>query len=92
MKKFNGISWLGSVAIVAGVAGVFIALASGIVVLLAIFAHMVRAKIQVMVRCILRKYGYPPDLQAKPVQTVLEQAEALSAQWVVDRLECLGSA
>ncbi|MBR4878053.1 MAG: DUF3387 domain-containing protein [Rhodocyclaceae bacterium] len=27
--------------------------------------------------CILRKYGYPPDLQAAAVQTVLQQAEAL---------------
>ncbi len=30
---------------------------------------------------ILRKYGYPPDLQDKAVQTVLQQAEALSAEW-----------
>ena len=27
---------------------------------------------------ILRKHGYPPDNQAKAVQTVLEQAEQLS--------------
>jgi hypothetical protein len=27
------------------------------------------------------KYGYPPDLQDAAVQTVLLQAEALSAEW-----------
>ena len=31
---------------------------------------------------ILRKYGYPPDKQAKATQTVLEQAEVLSALWM----------
>ena len=36
-----------------------------------------RAKIRVMVRRVLRKYGYPPDLQSEAVKTVLEQAELL---------------
>ena len=40
-----------------------------------------RAKIRVMVRRILRKYGYPPDLQAEATKLVLEQAEALCADW-----------
>ena len=26
-------------------------------------------------------YGYPPDLQDAAVQNVLQQAEALSAEW-----------
>jgi len=30
---------------------------------------------------ILRKHGYPPDMQGKATQTVLEQAEVLSAEW-----------
>jgi type I restriction enzyme, R subunit len=34
-----------------------------------------------MVRRILRKYGYPPDLQAEATILVLEQAEALCADW-----------
>jgi type I restriction enzyme R subunit len=38
-----------------------------------------RARIRVLVKRILRKYGYPPDLQDVAVQTVLQQAEALSA-------------
>ncbi|MGJ8513920.1 type I restriction endonuclease subunit R [Carnimonas bestiolae] len=38
-----------------------------------------RARIRVLVKRILRKYGYPPDLQDAAVQTVLKQAEALSA-------------
>ena len=40
-----------------------------------------RAKIRVMVRRILSKYGYPPDLADAAVQTVLAQAELLSAAW-----------
>jgi type I restriction enzyme R subunit len=36
---------------------------------------------RVLVKKILRKYGYPPDLQDAAVQTVLQQAEALSADW-----------
>ncbi len=40
-----------------------------------------RAKIRVMVKRILNKYGYPPDLQAEAVKTVLAQAELLSAVW-----------
>jgi type I restriction enzyme, R subunit len=40
-----------------------------------------RARMRVLVKRILRKYGYPPDLQDKAVQTVLQQAEALSASW-----------
>lgn len=41
-----------------------------------------RAKIRVMVKRILRKYGYPPDMQEKATETVLEQAELLAADWV----------
>jgi type I restriction-modification system DNA methylase subunit len=41
----------------------------------------VRAKLRVLVKSILRKYGYPPDTQEKATQTVLEQAEVLSAAW-----------
>jgi type I restriction enzyme R subunit len=37
----------------------------------------VRAKLRVMVRRILRKYGYPPDKQERATLTVLEQAELL---------------
>ena len=40
-----------------------------------------RARMRVLVKRILRKHGYPPDLQAAAVQTVLQQAEALSAAW-----------
>ena len=40
-----------------------------------------RARLRVLVKRILKKYGYPPDLQDQAVQTVLQQAEALSSQW-----------
>lgn len=42
-----------------------------------------RARMRVLVKRILRKHGYPPDLQDVAVQTVLRQAEALSASWAV---------
>jgi type I restriction enzyme R subunit len=42
----------------------------------------VRAKIRVMIKRILRRYGYPPDKQEKATQTVLEQAEVLCREWV----------
>lgn len=40
-----------------------------------------RARLRILVKKILRKYGYPPDLQDSAVQTVLQQAEALSSNW-----------
>jgi type I restriction enzyme, R subunit len=40
-----------------------------------------RARMRVLVKRLLRKYGYPPDLQDAAVQNVLQQAEALSAEW-----------
>jgi type I restriction enzyme, R subunit len=39
------------------------------------------AIMRVLVKRILRKYGYPPDLQDAVVQNVLHQAEVLSLQW-----------
>ena len=42
----------------------------------------VRAQLRVLVKRVLRKYGYPPDKQEKATRTVLEQAEVLSAGWV----------
>jgi type I restriction enzyme R subunit len=41
----------------------------------------VRARIRVIVKRILRKYGYPPDKQEQATQTVLEQAEVLCKAW-----------
>ncbi|MGD1082238.1 MAG: HsdR family type I site-specific deoxyribonuclease [Candidatus Sulfotelmatobacter sp.] len=43
----------------------------------------IRANLRVLVKRILRKYGYPPDKQEKATLTVLEQAEVLSASWAV---------
>ena len=40
-----------------------------------------RARMRVLVKRILRKHGFPPDLQDAAVQTVLKQAEALSSGW-----------
>lgn len=41
----------------------------------------VRAKLRVIVKRILRKYGYPPDKQEAATNTVLQQAELLSDFW-----------
>ncbi len=40
----------------------------------------VKARLRVLVRRALRKYGYPPDLQESAVQTVLQQAELLAME------------
>ncbi len=40
-----------------------------------------RARIRVHVKRLLRKYGYPPDLEDAAVKNVLQQAEALSVEW-----------
>ncbi len=42
------------------------------------YARTSARKLRVLVKRILRKYGYPPDKQEKATQTVLEQAEVLS--------------
>jgi hypothetical protein len=42
----------------------------------------VQAKLRVMVKRVLRKYGYPPDKQEKATQTVLQQAELIGSPWV----------
>ena len=40
-----------------------------------------RARMRVLVKRTLRRYGYPPDLQDAAVRTVIEQAERLAAGW-----------
>ncbi|WP_457675570.1 type I restriction enzyme endonuclease domain-containing protein, partial [Thiolapillus sp.] len=40
-----------------------------------------RAKIRVMVKRILRRFGYPPDKQEKATDLILEQAEVLCADY-----------
>ena len=42
-----------------------------------------RAQIRVMVKRILRQYGYPPDMEKKATELVLEQAEVLCREWVL---------
>ncbi len=41
----------------------------------------VRAKLRLMVKRILRKYKYPPDLQDAAVELVLQQAQVMGASW-----------
>jgi len=41
----------------------------------------VRAQMRVMIKRILRRYGYPPDRQARATEIVLEQAEVLCRDW-----------
>jgi type I restriction enzyme R subunit len=40
-----------------------------------------RAKMRVMVKRLLRKYGYPPDKQEHATALVLKQAEAVCEEW-----------
>ncbi len=41
----------------------------------------VRARLRVLVRRVLRKYGYPPEKREDAVTTVLRQAELFADQW-----------
>lgn len=41
----------------------------------------VRAQMWVVIKRILRRYGYPPDKQARATELVLEQAEVLCNDW-----------
>lgn len=41
----------------------------------------IQAKMRVMVKRILRRYGYPPDKQKKASETVLEQATLICKDW-----------
>jgi type I restriction enzyme R subunit len=49
------------------------------------YRESARARLRVLVKRILRKYGYPPDLQDAAVQTVLQQAEMLSSDWSITK-------
>ena len=40
-----------------------------------------RAQLRLMVKRVLRKYRYPPDLEDSAVQLVLEQAQSLGEDW-----------
>jgi type I restriction enzyme R subunit len=40
-----------------------------------------RAQMRVIIKRSLRKYGYPPDKQARATELVLEQAEVLCRDW-----------
>lgn len=41
----------------------------------------VRAKMRNMIRRLLKKYKYPPDMQTEAIELVLKQAEVLSYSW-----------
>ena len=43
----------------------------------------VRAKLKVIVKRLLRQYGYPPDKQLIATENVLKQAELLADEWAV---------
>jgi type I restriction enzyme R subunit len=46
------------------------------------FREGARAKIRVLVKRILKRHGYPPDLQDEAVKVVLKQTELLCAEWI----------
>ena len=45
--------------------------------------HKATARARMRVKRILKKYGYPPDLEQEAVQTVLAQAETLLREVMV---------
>ena len=42
----------------------------------------VRAKMRVAVKRLLRRFGYPPDMQLLATETVIKQAEMISAELI----------
>jgi hypothetical protein len=46
-------------------------------------SESVRAKLRLMVKRILRKYKYPPDLQDSAVELVLQQMQAIGEDWAL---------
>jgi type I restriction enzyme R subunit len=46
-----------------------------------ILRENLRAELRVLVKRILRRYGYPPDRQERATETVLDQAALLSGEW-----------
>lgn len=41
----------------------------------------IQARLRIMVKRVLRKYGYPPDMEKRATDTVLEQAKMLCKDW-----------
>ena len=46
----------------------------------------VRAKLKVIVKRLLRQYGYPPDMELLATENVLKQAELLADDWVSENM------
>jgi type I restriction enzyme R subunit len=46
----------------------------------------VRAKLKVIVKRLLRQYGYPPDMELLATENVLKQAELLADDWVSENI------
>ncbi len=40
-----------------------------------------QAKLRVLVKRVLKKYGYPPDMEQKAIETVLDQAKIVAKDW-----------
>jgi len=47
----------------------------------AAFRNNERAHLRVIVKRILRRFGYPPNKQERATDVVLQQAAMLSAEW-----------
>lgn len=45
----------------------------------------VKAKLKVAVKRLLRKYGYPPDMQMLATETVLKQAEMIANELTMNK-------
>ena len=45
----------------------------------------IKAKLKVAVKRLLRKYGYPPDMQMLATETVLKQAEMIANELTTNR-------
>ena len=47
----------------------------------------VRAQLRVIIKRILKKYGYPPDQEKLAIDNILKQTELLSNNWSSSKVE-----
>ena len=48
------------------------------------YDHHVKAKLKIVVKRLLRQYGYPPDMQLLATETVLKQAEMIANELAIN--------
>ncbi len=48
----------------------------------------VRARLKVLIKRTLRKYGYPPDMEILATDNIIKQAEMIVPDFIADSVDC----